>query len=169
MLFLLSCWRGSRDAASAWPCSSRRFSGSHWNLDERASPTLGFPGDLLGYTASGSIVLVQITSVTGIYGLSLLVAAYNASSVWWLRSPSPRSWSRPTSLWFGFPATLLVAVFVGGRFVPSAQPAYWAHLVQTDLPQSMEYPANWDALHAGDMAELDRLSITRRRGNNRGW
>jgi len=31
--------------------------------------------------------------------------------------------------------------------------------VQTNLPQSMEYPANWDALHAGDMSELDRMSI----------
>jgi apolipoprotein N-acyltransferase len=31
--------------------------------------------------------------------------------------------------------------------------------VQPDLPQSMEYPANWDALHAGDMSQLDRLSI----------
>ena len=48
---------------------------------------------------------------------------------------------------------------LGPGFVPAAQPSHVAHLVQTDLPQSMEYPANWDALHAGDMAQLDRISI----------
>jgi apolipoprotein N-acyltransferase len=48
---------------------------------------------------------------------------------------------------------------IGPGFVPSAQPSRIAHLVQTDLPQSMEYPANWDVIHAPDMAELNSISI----------
>jgi apolipoprotein N-acyltransferase len=31
--------------------------------------------------------------------------------------------------------------------------------VQTNLPQSMSYQADWEAVHAGDMEELERLSI----------
>ena len=52
----------------------------------------------------------------------------------------------------------LLATSASGSPAP-AQASQVAHLVQTNLPQSMEYPANWDALHAGDMSELDRISI----------
>lgn len=45
-------------------------------------PDIGFPWNLLGYTASGNLALLQITSLTGIFGLSLLVAAYNSLLVW---------------------------------------------------------------------------------------
>jgi apolipoprotein N-acyltransferase len=32
-------------------------------------------------------------------------------------------------------------------------------LVQTNLPQSLSYPPDWDAIHAADMEELERTSI----------
>ena len=41
-------------------------------------PAIGFGWNLLGYIASGNLALLQLTAVTGIYGLSLLVAVYNA-------------------------------------------------------------------------------------------
>ena len=41
-------------------------------------PDIAFPWNLTGYPASGNLALVQLTSITGIYGLSLIVAAYNA-------------------------------------------------------------------------------------------
>jgi apolipoprotein N-acyltransferase len=122
-------------------------------------PTIGFPWNLLGYTASGNLALVQLTAVTGIYGLSLVVAAYNALLVWAAQSATRGIRNRAAALWAGCTILLAAVAAFGGRFVPTAQPTSVAHLVQTDLPQSLEPPPNWDAIHAGDMAELDRISI----------
>src|ERR1700731_212391 len=41
-------------------------------------PYIGFPWNLTGYAASGSLALLQVTPVTGIYGLSFLIAAYSS-------------------------------------------------------------------------------------------
>jgi len=131
-------------------------------------PDIGFPWNLLGYAASGSLAMVQLTSITGIYGLSLIVAVYNAGIVWLIRSllksstgeRAHRPWRLPAALLTAFTVAILAVALIGPRFVPTAQANQVAHLVQTNLPQSMEYPANWDALHAGDMSELDRVSIS---------
>ncbi len=121
-------------------------------------PDIAFPWNLLGYAVSGNLALIQLTSITGIYGLSFVVAAYNALVVWLMRSQGARK----------LPAAVLAASTLPdscrGAYRPSvrsstAPPSQLAHLVQTNLPQSMEYPANWDALHAGDMSQLDRISI----------
>lgn len=130
-------------------------------------PDIGFPWNLLGYAAAGNTALVQLTAVTGIYGLSFLVAAYNALVVWffacaagWVKRPSGPMLSRaPGGLLAGLAVAIVAVALIGPQFVPTPHPTAVAHLVQTDLPQSMEYPANWDALHAGDMSQLDRLSI----------
>jgi apolipoprotein N-acyltransferase len=130
-------------------------------------PDIGFPWNLLGYAAAGNLAFVQLASVAGIYGLSFVVAAYNAVLVWfvgclvgWLPRPRGEMNSHlPGAMLAGFTALLLAVALIGPRFVPKAQASQVAHLVQTNLPQSMEYPANWDALHAGDMSELDRITI----------
>ena len=130
-------------------------------------PDIGFPWNLLGYAASGNLALLQLASVAGIYGLSFVVAVYNAVVVWligclvgWLpRRRGQTNSHLPGAVLAGFTVLLLAVALIGPRFVPTAQASQVAHLVQTDLPQSMEYPANWDALHAGDMSELDRISI----------
>jgi apolipoprotein N-acyltransferase len=41
-------------------------------------PIIGFPWNLAGYATSGSVALLQLTTVTGIYGLSFLVAGLGA-------------------------------------------------------------------------------------------
>ena len=124
-------------------------------------PEIGFPWNLLGYAASGSVALVQLTTLTGIWGLSFLVAAYNALLVWTIRSFRQQRANRSTSggILLGATAAILIVVFVGARFVPAAPATHVAHLIQPDLPQSMEYPANYDALHAGDMADIDQITI----------
>ena len=168
-------------------------------LRSRLGP-LSFPWDLLGYAVSRNLALVQLTSITGIYGLSFLVAAYNALFVWLLRaaiwrelaSPwfangahqtpvsstskssgsaptpppptvRPRPWrvlSRPpVAVWVATSLILLAVSEFGGNLVPRTHPTAIAHLVQTDLPTLAEFPANWDAIHSADMAQLDRLSI----------
>jgi apolipoprotein N-acyltransferase len=125
-------------------------------------PDIGFPWNLLGYTASSSLALLQITSITGIFGLSLLVAAYNSISLWAylsIRQAKGRSVLTPGALvWIGLTMTLLAVAVAGGSLVPRAQSTNVAHLVQTNLPQSMSYTPDWDTVHAGDMEELERLS-----------
>ena len=126
-------------------------------------PAIGFPWNLLGYTASSSLPLLQIASVTGVFGLSLLVAAYNSLTLWALLSIGrARGSSRVTpaaAAWAAITIALVLVATTGGGLVPQAQPTDVAHLVQTNLPQSMSYSPNWDVVHAGDMEELERLTV----------
>ncbi|HVA72496.1 MAG TPA: apolipoprotein N-acyltransferase [Candidatus Limnocylindrales bacterium] len=118
-------------------------------------PIIAFPWNLIGYAASGNLALVQLTSVTGIYGLSFLIVAFNSLVVWAVAAPSAKS--RRVVL---AAAVLLVAIArFGPRFVPRAVADHVAHLVQTNFPQSESYPANWMALHAAAMQQLEALSI----------
>src|SRR5690242_20759135 len=45
-------------------------------------PEISFPWNLLGYPASANLGLLQITTLTGIYGLSFLAAGFNALLAW---------------------------------------------------------------------------------------
>ncbi|HVA17752.1 MAG TPA: apolipoprotein N-acyltransferase, partial [Candidatus Dormibacteraeota bacterium] len=118
-------------------------------------PIIGFPWNLIGYAASGNLAFVQITSVTGIFGLSLLIVGFNALLVWAIASPSSKS-RRSVLVTM---LILVVAAKVGSRFVPVAPADHAAHLVQTNFPQSESYPANWMDLHAADMQQLESISI----------
>jgi apolipoprotein N-acyltransferase len=118
-------------------------------------PIIGFPWNLLGYAASGNLALIQLTSVTGIYGLSWLVAAFNALFVWAFVSPAKRS---RIAIVVAAAALILIAA-AGPRFVPSASADHVAHLVQTNFPQSESYPPDWMDLHASDMQQLEEMSI----------
>ena len=124
-------------------------------------PIIGFPWNLIGYAASGNLALVQLTSVTGIFGLSLLVVGFNALVVWAIASPSSKS--RRAVL-----VTLLILIGIakiGTRFVPRSAPDHVAHLVQTNFPQSESYPANWMDLHAADMQQLEDMSVNAAKKN----
>ncbi len=67
--------------------------------------------------------------------------------------------NRATIVFAGCTLALLGAVLFGARLVPSAAATNVAHLVQTNLPQYSEFPANWNQMHAADMAEIDSISI----------
>ncbi|HET6199763.1 MAG: apolipoprotein N-acyltransferase [Candidatus Acidiferrales bacterium] len=118
-------------------------------------PIIGFPWNLIGYAASGNLAFVQLTSVTGIFGLSLLVVGFNALVVWAIASPSQKS-RRAVLVAL---LILLGVARIGPRFVPRAVPDRVAHLVQTNFAQSESYPANWMDLHAADMQQLENMSI----------
>jgi apolipoprotein N-acyltransferase len=128
-----------------------------FELARTRMPDIAFPWNLLGYSASGNLALVQLASITGIYGLSLIVAAYNAILVWLIRSRH-QAWQRPAVILGGFTIILAAVAFLGPAFVPAAQPSHVAHLVQTNLPQSVEDATEWDAAHAADMAQLQEIS-----------
>jgi len=156
---ILLTWIARRDKSVAVFASP--FLWVALELARARMPDIAFPWEFLGYAPSGNLALVQLTSFTGIYGLSFVVAAYNAAVVWLIGSVSGSHgrWRLPAAVLAAFTVAILAVALIGPESVPVAQASQVAHLVQTNLPQSMEYPANWDALHAGDMSELDRISI----------
>jgi apolipoprotein N-acyltransferase len=122
-------------------------------------PHIGFPWNLLGYAAAGNLAFVQLTAITGIFGLSLLVAAYNALLAWAaVQAARGKTRALRTPLY----VTILLAVIAlaGPRFVPQAAADRVAHLVQTNFPVSMNYPADWMQTHASELDGLEQISIS---------
>ncbi len=120
-------------------------------------PIIGFPWNLLGYAASSSLALLQIVPATGIYGLTFLVAGFNALLAWGVVAAGKRA--RVAAV-----VAIVLLVFtlaVGAKLVPIAEAHHVAHLVQTDFPpQSQQYPADWLQTHAADLDELELLSVS---------
>ena len=121
-------------------------------------PAIGFPWNLLGYVAAGNLALVQMTAITGIFGLSLLVAAYNGLAAWALLQFLQHK-KTGLKLWAGATAALILIALVGPHFVPQASADHIAHLVQTNFPVSNGYPPNWMQVHAAEMDQLEAISI----------
>lgn len=118
-------------------------------------PHVGFPWNLLGYSVADHLGLAQLTTLTGIWGLSALVMAYNAMLVWLLVRRTRRVWLT----WLLTTAVVVPVALIGHRFVPEELPSRRVHLVQTNLPQSTTGGASWYEQHAADLDELVRLSI----------
>lgn len=126
-------------------------------------PEISFPWGLLGYPAAGNPALVQLTTITGIYGVSFLVAAFNSLLVWILASPSEKRKSRLATVG-AVVVILLAAQILGPRFVPTAPASHLARVVQPNFPENMQYVGDWYADHKADMAELEQLSLRRSPG-----
>ena len=121
-------------------------------------PEIGFPWNLLGYPAAANTGLVQLTTITGIYGMSFLVAGFNALLVWTGATETPQLKMRVT-LTASTAAILLLVMFVGPRLVPQAEAHHFARAVQLNFPESQSYPADWFQAHAADLEEIERLSL----------
>jgi len=122
-------------------------------------PRVGFPWNLLGYPAASNLAFVQVTAVTGIYGLSFAVAAYNALFAWVDAAAEEYSARIRYGTLSGATLVLLVIAFAGPRFVPQAHAGHWARLVQPNYPEEMVYQADWYGEHKGDLKDLERLSL----------
>ena len=138
----------------AWACVAAPFLWVASELGRYHMPAIGFPWNLLGYAVSDNLGLLQLAALTGIYGLSFLVAAYGALSAWTLVERSKRAFA----WWLALTSAVLPVTLVGARFVPSEMPQLVARLVQTNLPQK-GYEANWHQQFAAELDELERLSI----------
>ena len=124
-------------------------------------PYIGFPWNLTGYAAIKSLALLQVTTITGIYGLSFLIAAYGSLMAFAFLARTQRAWRLVIA---NTAAVILIAV--GGNYlVPKETPRFTAHLVQTNFPQSEHYPADWLQTHAGELDELTGISITAAKKN----
>jgi apolipoprotein N-acyltransferase len=104
--------------------------------------------------------LIQLASVTGIYGLSFFMAACGSLFVWVLPSPEQPKW-RSSRMAIGLSAALVVVIgaLAGGLYLPPLKSDRAAVLVQLNFPQAPQYPANWMDVHAGEMDELERMSV----------
>ena len=121
-------------------------------------PAIGFPWNLLGYVAARNLALVQMTAITGIFGLSLVVAAYNGLLSWAVLRFS-RHQKTGMRYWAGATAVLIVVGVLGPKFVPQAPADHVAHLVQTNFPVALNYPNDWMQAHTAEMDQLETISI----------
>ncbi|HET6144813.1 MAG TPA: hypothetical protein VFE02_14980, partial [Candidatus Acidoferrales bacterium] len=152
----LIAWLGKTSVGRA--CFAAPFL---WVTLEFASmymPAIGFPWNLLGYVAAGNLAFVQITAVTGIFGLSLLVAAYNGLAAWTFLqfSTDKKTQWKPLA---GITAALILIALAGPPLVPTVAGNHVAHLVQTNFPVSNGYPSDWMQTHAREMDQLEQISI----------
>ncbi len=121
-------------------------------------PEISFPWNLLGYPASANLGLLQVTTITGIYGLSFLVASFNALLAW-TGASNMLEFRRRFTLAAAATATLLMVLFIGPRLVPLPQAHHYARAVQLNFPESSSYPLDWFQTHAADLAEIGRISL----------
>jgi apolipoprotein N-acyltransferase len=121
-------------------------------------PEIGFPWNLLGYSAAANPALLQVTTITGIYGLSFVMAAFS-SLLAWADAAKTVSLKKRMGIIVAAVAVILGVMDLGSRFVPEARAAHFARAVQPDFPEVDSYPANWFALHQDDLDELDQLSL----------
>jgi len=122
-------------------------------------PEISFPWALLGYPAAGNPALVQLTTLTGIYGVSFLVAAFNALLVWSDFADTPAETRRRWGVVAAVAVVLLLVMWIGPRFVPHAETHHVARVVQPNFPEETEYTGDWYADHKADMQELVQLSL----------
>jgi apolipoprotein N-acyltransferase len=121
-------------------------------------PEIGFPWNLLGYPASANLALLQLTTVTGIYGLSFLVAAFNALLAWGDAATALAATRRLTILGAGV-ALILIVMLAGPRFVPVPQAKHYARAVQLNFPEVEAYPTDWFQTHTADLDDVEHLSL----------
>ena len=121
-------------------------------------PEISFPWNLLGYPAAANLGLVQLTTIAGIYGLSFLVAGFNALLAWTSASNALTTRGRIT---FAAAATaiLLISALAGPRLVPQTHAQHFARAVQLNFPEVESYPADWFQVHAADLEEIGRISL----------
>ncbi len=122
-------------------------------------PEISFPWSLLGYPAAGNPALAQITTITGIYGISFLVVVVNALFVLVFSAESSKDTTRRITVFGATVAVLVLIQIIGPQFVPTAVATHLARVVQPNFPENTQYIGDWYAEHKPDMADLERLSV----------
>lgn len=121
-------------------------------------PEISFPWGLLGYAPAENAALVQLTTITGIYGLSFLAAAFN-SLLLWVDCGNSSEGKRRCWIFAAVLISLLLVMAIGPRFVPKAEAHHWARVVQPNFPENEQYVGDWYADHKADMVDLENLSL----------
>lgn len=99
----------------------------------------GFPWNLLGYSAQASDAVSQLASLTGVFGLSLLVLAVALVPVPWIKQRINLAQRRAYTL-VALLAFATVALFGAGRLPDQAVlTATRVRVVQPNIPQDMKW------------------------------
>lgn len=160
LIFTVLVARWSR-ASPGRACFFAPFLWVAMDLAKTHLPYIEFPWNSIGYAISGQLALVQLAAWTGVYGLSFLVVAFNALLAWMIVRPERRTFLAALCAAAG----LILAALLGPHFVPRPVPHHIAHLIQTNFEQAMTHPPNWLEVHAPDLDELEKLSISSARGS----
>src|SRR6202521_6032211 len=121
-------------------------------------PEISFPWNLLGYPAAANLGLVQLTTITGIYGLSFLVAGFNALFSWTSAS-NTLTLGRRIAYAAAATTILMSAALAGPRLVRQTRAHHFARAVQLNFPEVESFPADWFQAHAAELEEISRLSL----------
>ena len=116
-------------------------------------PEISFPWNLLGYPASANLGLLQIATLTGIYGLSFLAAGFNALLAWVVASKRMELRQR-----VGI-AGLVTTILLVATLVPQARAQHFARAVQLNFPEAPEYPSDWFAKNGQQLGEVSKMSL----------
>src|SRR5271163_926936 len=79
-------------------------------------PIIGSSWDLSGYPAARSMALLQITSVTGIYGLCFLIAAFGSLVAYAVLTKPRQAWTSVAIVTI----LLLLVALIGPHLIPTA-------------------------------------------------
>ena len=121
-------------------------------------PEISFPWALLGYAPAENPALLQLATVTGVYGLSFVAAAFNALLIWTDCAPPEGKKQRYAVLGAVILALVLIC-WIGPRFVPHAEARHLARVVQPNFPENTQYVGDWYADHQADLNDLRQLSL----------
>jgi apolipoprotein N-acyltransferase len=141
-----------------WACLGAPFLWVTFEFARAHLPEISFPWNLLGYPAAANLGLVQLTTITGIYGLSFLVAGFNALLVW-TEAGSSLNFRRRVAIAIAAAILLTVAMFAGPRLVPQTQAHHVARAVQLNFPEVQSYTPDWFQAHAAELDEIERISL----------
>ncbi len=150
-------WRLARKSLRL-ACIGAPFAWVTFEFARAHLPEISFPWNLLGYPASDNLGLLQLTTVTGIYGVSFVVAGGNALIAWSDIAVRLRPSRRLAILAVGF-ALMLIVLLIGPRLVPAATAQHYARAVQLNFPEVPSYPADWFQTHAAELDEVEQLSL----------
>ncbi len=110
---------------------------------------IGFPWLFIGYAATDSVLLAKLATISGVYGLSFLAAAFNALVFQVIRNPRDRRWGMAL-------ATSLIALSLltlGGVLPTRERPREFAYLLQTGVPLDLEWSETYRQQFLADMEQ----------------
>lgn len=127
----------------------------------------GFPWSLLGTSQYGMLPLIQVASVTGVYGVSFLVVwislALLSAGLLVVRRPTSRSvWIGEIFLPFLVVAVLFNLGFRQLREEPAAAKSLRVTLIQPSIPQTLIWDSAGDQDRFSDLLRLSEQALSNR-------
>jgi apolipoprotein N-acyltransferase len=110
----------------------------------RTTIPTGFPWDLAGYSQSSRLMLIQISDITGVYGVSFLVILVNAS-LWQLFRAARGTDPLPWKLWGACSIAVIISVVYGHYRIQAYPPEpqnrhdFTIGVLQGNIPQEIKW------------------------------